>query len=103
MLQRGVNISSLDTSYITSMSWYDLVMPNPNPHPDPNPNPTPNQVRVLRALGWLVGVPANFGGQPLSERLVEARNHPYNPHPHLNPNPNPNPNPNSNPNPQSQP
>jgi hypothetical protein len=26
MLQRGVNISSLDTSYITSMSWYFLVM-----------------------------------------------------------------------------
>ena len=34
MLQRGVNISSLDTSYITSMSWYDLVMPTPNPNPD---------------------------------------------------------------------
>ena len=42
MLQRGVNISSLDTSYITSMSWYYLVMPNPYPNPDPNPNPTPN-------------------------------------------------------------
>ena len=42
MLQRGVNISSLDTSYITSMSWYYLVMPNPNPHPCPNPDPDPN-------------------------------------------------------------
>ena len=35
------------------------------------------KVRVLRALGALGGAPTNSGEQPLSERLVEARNHPY--------------------------
>ena len=60
MLQRGVNISSLDTSYITSMSWYVLVVsnltlaltltrPSPlmmlvrsNPLARPSSTPTPN-------------------------------------------------------------
>jgi hypothetical protein len=33
---------------------------------------------VLRALGWGLGVPtATEAAQPLSERLIEARNHPY--------------------------
>ena len=32
---------------------------------------------MLRALGALGGAPTNSGEQPLSERLVEARNHPY--------------------------
>ena len=45
MLQRGVNISSLDTSYITSMSWYVLVVSNPNLSPDTHPTLTPDDAR----------------------------------------------------------
>ena len=45
MLQRGVNISSLDTSYITSMSWHVLVVSNPHLRPDTHPTLTPEDAR----------------------------------------------------------
>lgn len=83
MLQRGINLSTLDTAYVTSMSW---CLPTPRgagrwpPARLPTPAPTPRRLRharryflIMFGMRGLYSIVLGAGAETDDARMMQAQ------------------------------